>query len=309
MQKIVFFLATALTIMGCSSKGPQKKIAIVTPATHPSLQQIERGFEETLEAAHPGEYQFVVYNGQGSKLLLQSEIEDVAQKDFALVCTLGTSSSKMGKEILQKRGSSVPLVFTCVYDPKAMGLVGSAEHPITGVEELVDFGQEIEAMLTYKPSIQTLLVVYNPSETGRLEDVAQVRLAAKAKGIEIFPIEVYQSNEIYAKVSPHMGQGDALLVLKDNTVVGALDVLVKLCNREKIPLIASDLDSPDRGAFLGYGVEEREFGVEAAKKALLILEGKAKPHEIPITPVEEFTVKVNAQAALAQGISLEEPAS
>ncbi len=74
---------------------------------------------------------------------------------------------------------------------------------------------------------------------------------------------------------------DALIVLKDNTIVSGLDVLVKLCDRHRIPLMASDLDSPDRGAAFGYGVYEIDFGIEGANKALQILIKGIHPGTIP----------------------------
>ena len=76
-------------------------------------------------------------------------------------------------------------------------------------------------------------------------------------------------------------------MLKDNTVVSGLDALIKL----NIPIMASDLDSPDRGAALGFGVHEIDFGIEAAKKALLILEQGIPPREIPVTAPSNFELK------------------
>jgi ABC-type uncharacterized transport system substrate-binding protein len=93
-----------------------------------------------------------------------------------------------------------------------------------------------------------------------------------------------------------------MVVLKDNTVVAGLDVLIKLCNQHQIPLMASDLDSPDRGAAFGFGVHEIDFGIEGAKKALQILNKKSSAGDIPVTPVSKFTLKINRDAAQTQGI-------
>ena len=71
-----------------------------------------------------------------------------------------------------------------------------------------------------------------------------------------------------------------------------------------VPLMASDLDSPDRGAAFGYGVHEIEFGIEGAKKAIQILVNGEQPGNIPVTPIENFTLRVNSDAAIRQGITL-----
>lgn len=276
-----------LTLLGSCQENKQIPIAILTPVTHPSLEQIEKGFKETVEASHPGKYRFVTYNAQGNKTLMRGEIEEIAGKEYPLVFTIGTSASQMTTEVFGKKELATPIVFTCVNDP-----VGLSGH-VTGVEELVDFEKELDLVLQYKPDIQKILLVLNPMEPGIAKDGEKVREILAGRGIELIRAEVFQTNEFIPKVSPLIGRADALLVLKDNTVVSGLDALIKLCNRHQIPLIASDLDSPDRGATFGYGVHEVEFGIEGAKKALLILENHMAPEEIPVTPISNFIFKVN----------------
>jgi len=303
MKKLFFScLALLFLLTSCESRQNEKvTIAIVTPITHPSLEQAERGFIQTLEELHPGKCQFVTYNAQGNKTLMRSEIEEIVQKRVDLVFTLGTSASQMAKEVFVKKGIVTPIVFTCVNDPVGFKIVGDS---ITGVVEMLHFDAELEALLSYKPEIKKLLVVYNPAEPGLQKDIPEIQRLLKGKGIELVTLEVYQTNELLSKVSNAMPTVDAVVVLKDNTVVSALDVLVKLCDSFKVPLMASDLDSPDRGAAFGYGVYEVAFGQEAAKKASQILFSGISPKAIPVTPVSEFHLRVNEAAAKRQGIVL-----
>ncbi len=303
---IFFFLL--LTLVSCTKQDDNKiAIAILTPVTHPSLEQIEKGFKETLEMQHPGLYRFVTYNAQGNKTLMRSEIEEIAQKNYALVFTLGTSASQMTAEVFSKKGKQTPIVFTCVNDPVGFQIVSSEQSPggnITGIKEMLHFNDELSALLEYKPSIRHVVLVYNPAEPGLQKDQKEVEQILNQRGISLETVETFQTNEILAKVSPFMPQADALIVLKDNTVVSGLDTLVKLCNRYHIPLMASDLDSPNRGAAFGYGVYEIDFGIEGARKALQILADGIHPGAIPVTPVSEFTLRINAEAAKRQGIEL-----
>jgi putative ABC transport system substrate-binding protein len=298
-----------LAVLGACTSQESKKvpIAILTPVTHPSFEQIEKGFKETIETKSPGKYRFVTYNAQGNKTLMRGEIEEIARKGYPLVFTIGTLSSQMTTEVFAKKGLDTPIVFTCVNDPVGFHIVQSERFPgghVTGVKELVDFRKELDLVLPYKPDIRRVLLVLNPMEPGIAKDGEEIRTILKEKKIELMTVEVFQTNEFMTKVSPFMKQADAVLVLKDNTVVSGLDPLVKLCNQYHIPLLASDLDSPDRGAAFGYGVHEVEFGVEGAEKALHILNDHVAPESIPVTPVSKFTFKVNKQAATAQGITL-----
>lgn len=307
-MKIPTFLCLAfLSLLGaCQGEGNKKpSIAILTPVTHPSLEQIEKGFKETIEAEHPGQYRFVTYNAQGNKTLMRGEIEEIVQKNYSLVFTIGTMSSQMATEVFTKKGLDTPIVFTCVNDPVGFHIVKSEESPgghVTGVKELLNFKQELEFTLQYKPGIHTVLLVFNPMEPGLAKDADEVSSILKKRGIKLMTAEAFQTNELMGKVSPLMDKADAILILKDNTVAGGLDTLIKLCNQHHIPLIASDLDSPDRGAAFGYGVHEVDFGIEGAKKALQILDQHTEAGSIPVTPVSKFTFKINADAATVQGI-------
>lgn len=309
MKTLFIFALLSLCLFSSCDKATENqiKIAIITPVSHPSLEETERGFLETLDKKSPGRYSHVTYNAQGSKTLMRSEIEEIARKEYDLVFTIGTTSSQMAKEVFSKKGIDIPIVFSSVNDPVGIHLVSSEEHPggnITGVKELLEFENEIAHLLSYKPQIARILLVYNPLQPGLQQDQELIKQILNEKNIALTTVEIFQASELLAKTTSAISQADAVLILKDNTVVSGLEVLVKLCERHKIPLMASDLDSSARGAAFGFGVHEIEFGIEAAKKALEILEGKKNAGSIPVTPVTGFTLRINEDAAKKQGVNL-----
>jgi putative ABC transport system substrate-binding protein len=306
MKQLMITLALLIGLAGCSEqKSKKEQIAILTPVSHPSLVQIEEAFMAAMEKSAPERYEFTVYNGQGNKSLIRSEIEEIARVKPSLILTLGASSTQMAVEYLAKKHIDIPLVFTAVNDPVALKIVSSENssgNMATGVKELLRFDEQLEVLRRYLPDAKNILLVYNPFEPGLQRDREEIAKLLQQKHMQLIPVEVFQSNEILAKTAPFMSVADAVLVIKDNTVISALDALVKLCNRYKKPLMASDLDSPDKGAAIGYGVEERSFGEEAAIKAQMILLGHKKPKDIPITGPSQFSVKINKEAALQQGL-------
>jgi putative ABC transport system substrate-binding protein len=247
----------------------------------------------------------VTYNAQGNKTLMRGEIEEIAEKGYPLVFTIGTLASQMTTEVFTKKNMNTPIVFTSVNDPVGCHIVRSEQTPgghVTGIKELLDFQKELELALSFKPNIHRILLVWNPMEPSLAKDVQEIDAHLSKKGIKLLTVEIFQTNECMAKVSPLVAKSDAMLVLKDNIVVSGLDTLIKLCNLHRIPLIASDLDSPDRGAALGVGVREVDFGIEGAKKALQILDQRVPAGDIPVTPVSPITYKINREAAISQGI-------
>lgn len=295
------FLSICILVLctACSTQDDKKSIAILLPMTHPSMEQCEKGFIETMEQSAPGKYRFVTYNAQGNKTLLRSEVEEIAQRNIALVLTVGTTTTQMATEVFAKKTITIPIVFTAVNITENF----TGVH-VTGVKELLNFDEEIASLLIYKPNVKKVLLVYNPAEPGLQKDVEEINSILRKRSIALGTVEVFQTNELKAKVSPFIANADAILVLKDHVVVAGLEVLCKLCNEKHIPLMTSDLDSPDRGAAFGYGVREFDFGVEAAKKALQILEEGVTPSFIPVTPVGNFTLRINREAAAAQGIEV-----
>lgn len=304
MKKILILFFGILVALGLSSlKGekPEKyKVAILTPTTHPSLEQIEKGFVEKLD---PQKYVCKTFNALGNKSLLRSEIEEIAHGKFDLVFTIAVGPSQMAKEVFEKKGIKTPIVFTAVPAPLKLGLVHSetsSKNQLTGVKEITHFAKQLEVL---KARAKSVLLVYDPTSYSLEEDKKEVESILKAMNIQMKVVEIFKSSEILSKAAPFIDDVDAVLVIKDNTVVSGIDALVKLCNQKRKLLIASDLDSGDKGVPLVYGVSERIYGEESAKMAMQILEEKKSPQEIPISapPDRAFHFKIDPKRLQALG--------
>lgn len=287
---------------------PIKNIAIFTPTTHPSLLQIERGFIETLEKDTSVQYKFTTYNGNSNRTLMRAQAEEIVGGSYDLIFTIGASTSQLAKELTEKKQRLIPIVFAAVSSPVDLKLVANEEasgNHVTGISEDRNFTQQMEALLYFKPTIKTITLVYNPSQGSGLDkEKKEIESFLQQKNIALTCVEVFQPSEIYQKTAPFITATDAVLVLKDNTVVSGIDALIKLCNQHNVLLYASDLDSGDKGAALSFGVHEYDFGVDSAYKAQLILTKHTKPTDIPTSRATKMKVKVNAKTMQAQGLSL-----
>jgi putative ABC transport system substrate-binding protein len=165
-------------------------------------------------------------------------------------------------------------------------------NQLTGVKETTNFAKELEIL---KDKAKTVLLVYDPTSASHNSNTEEIQAILTGMGIKLKAVEIFKTNEILLKTAPFIEDADAVLVIKDNTVISGLDVLVKLCDQKRKLLIASDLDSADRGVPYAYGVSELIYGEEAAKKAILILDEHQLPRDIPTTtpPSEAFVFKIN----------------
>ena len=122
-------------------------------------------------------------------------------------------------------------------------------------------------------------------------------------GIEIVEATASNSSEVKAAADSLVGRVDAISVLTDNTVVSALESVVKVCQQNDIPLIAGDTDSVKRGAVAAYAFDYKDLGVQAGYMAAEILSG-TPISEIPVEYAKKLQLSVNPAAAEAMGVTL-----
>lgn len=282
-------------------------IAILSPISVPALETIERGLKTTLGASKKAQYTFTTFNANGDRTLLNSYAQKITQQSFDAVVTLGSGATQIMYEVSSKRKSTTPVIFTAVEQPEKMGIIESKEssgNHLTGIEEVVAPALQIRALTTMRPDVKTLAIVYNPSAHGLQALKVEYVHACHEAGIGVKFIEIFATNELSQKVPAGINGCDALLIMKDVIVASGIDLLVKLCNRHHVTLIASDLDSGDKGAAIGFGSFEYSFGSLAARQVREVLEEGKAPRSIPIQPNDGFCIVLNKKTMHDQGITL-----
>jgi putative ABC transport system substrate-binding protein len=283
------------------------RLAVITPTTHPSLEQIQQGFKDTLDKDHGYTYAIDVFNANGNRMLLSSLVEEVARGGYDLVFTIASQPTLLTKQAMGKHQKSTPIVFGAVSDPVRLGVVQSLSNPggqVTGVYEEQGAAQQVPLIKMLHPTTRNVLLVYNPSQGSGLEVTkGEVESNLNALGMKLIPLPVYATNEVYSKLQASIGQADMVMVLKDNTVVSALDGVIKLCNTKHIPLMASDLDSVAKGAVMGFGVHEYQYGVRGAGLAQRILKERLKPAQLPCIGAGEHRLCLNRSALATQRLA------
>lgn len=310
---IVGFMVAVALYLGMQ-KQPSKpihgqkeyKIAILTPIIHPSLQEVEQGFKETMQTSSAS-YSFTTFNANGNKTLLRAQAEEIVTGNYDLIFTLGAMASQTVTQLAHKKGVTTPQVFSAVDGQKFAHELTDVNHFATGVYVKTDYATGVDILHQLKPATKNVLLVYDPTHGIGLEkDKQEIEQRLKKYGITLHSVEIYQTNEIQQKVSALLPGMDVVLVLIDNTVVAGIDALITLCNRYGVTLFVSDLASGQKGAALAYGITEYQSGAGAAQKAHQILIDGKKPHELPISAVTNFKISVNKNNMVAQNLSIDD---
>ena len=208
-----------------------------------------------------------------------------------------------------KADTTTPIVFTAVTDPVGSGIVTDAKAPganVTGVSDMLPVQPHLELIKQIVPNVNTIGVLYNAGESNSVFLVKAEKAAAAKMGIKVVEATASNSSEVQAAAQSLVGRVQAVSVLTDNTVVSALDSVIKVCQQNHIPLIAGDTDSVKAGAVAAYAFDYKDLGIQAGEMAAQILSG-TPIKDIPVQYAQKLQLSVNPTAAKAMGVTL--PAS
>jgi putative tryptophan/tyrosine transport system substrate-binding protein len=202
----------------------------------------------------------------------------------------------------------IPVVFTAVTDPVGAKLVRDLKHPggnVTGMSDLSPIAKHLDLVKEILPAAKTLGVIYNPGEANSLTLVDLLRKEAPARGLKILEAPAPRSADVLPAAQSLVGNVDAIYVPTDNTVVTALEAIVKVGRQNRLPVIAGDTDSVPRGAIAALGFNYGDVGRQTGRIVVRVLKGE-QPGEIPVEGVELTELFVNPAAAKAMGVTLPE---
>ncbi|WP_037291170.1 ABC transporter substrate-binding protein [Saccharibacillus sacchari] len=284
------------------------KIAISQIVEHPSLDATRAGFIAALKDAGivEGENLTLDYNNaQGDSTNNLSIAQKLAGSNNDLVFAIATPSA----QAVAAQVKETPVVFAAVTDPVSAKIVASMEQPganVTGasdtnpeaIKQLADFiAEEL-------PNVKTVGLVLNEGEPNAVVMADRAEEELGAHGITLVKAAVTNTSEVQQAAQSLVGKVDALYITLDNTVVSAVDTIIKIANDNKLPFFSSDRDTVEKGAFATVGFKYYDHGYQAGEMAVQILKDGKKPADLPVAMQEKLDLILNLKAAEAQGIEV-----
>ena len=285
------------------------KIGITQIATHPGIDAIRQGFLDEMKKLGYEEGNDVTYNqtnAQGDMPTAQSIAQKLVRDKSNLIFAISTPSSQTVAQAI--KGTNIPLVFGAVTDPVSAGLVETMEKPggnITGTSDQWPVDKQFALLMQLAPNVKTVGLVYNPGETNSESNIKVVEKVCEARGLMVVKVSVSNTSEVYTAAKSLVGRCDAIYVPADNTVIAAMDSVVKVAEENKIPLLPGVSSNVEQGGFGTIGPDYYDVGVQSAKLADQVLKGK-KPGDIPVAVAERLEYFFNKRSAAAMGITIPE---
>jgi putative tryptophan/tyrosine transport system substrate-binding protein len=305
--------AVAVLAQPATGRTPQPgrvyKVAYSQIVDHPALNETRRGFLDGLKQAGFVEGQnltFLYQNAQGDV----GNARNIAEKfladgvDVLTPCT----TPNVQATVRVAKGGRTPVVFACVTDPVAAGIIESVERPsgtnVTGVYNPLPIGELFDLFLRIQPGLKTAGTVYNASEGNSQVINRQAKAEAERRGLKWVEATVAGSADVRTATESLVGKVDALILGQDNTVASAFEAVVKVANERQLPLFSMDTQAPARGAIASLAASNYEQGVLWAKELVVpVLLGTDPATVTPVRP-RVFDLQVNLQAASAAKLTI-----
>ena len=296
LKTLALCTLTTLSTLSFADTTPKPiTVGIVVPIALPAMTQIVNGFETTLNKESKVPVKYLVKNAQGSASIQRSILQEFNSPSVSLVAPIGTDAAQMTIAMIRNK----PIVGIAADHLKEQ--VAKANNPnVTGVLSKVPPEKRMQLIHEAMPNLKKLTIVYSTDDR-IFSQVKQFEIAAKKNHIAVQKLMVTQLSDLYTLSKNIAPDSQGIFILKDEMVVSGLNTLLQQAQTKHIPVIASDDGSVAKGAAFALGVSEFQTGVDAAKVAAQILNGK-KAGDMPIHIMNHYFVFLNKKSAATQNV-------
>jgi len=222
---------------------------------------------------------------------------------------LVVSSSTPGALAMKQATSSLPVVFTAVADPVALGLVQSLARPggnMTGVSSLVlDIaGKQFELLTALVPRLERLAFMSFPGHQANKPMIAQLETASRNARATLVVVEVGSAQALDAAFAKAAAErATAMIIPPDPLYFSLRRRIAQLATENRIATAFASAVFVRDGGLISYGLNYADEFARSAEYVDRILRG-AKPADLPVAQAERFEMVVNRATAKALGLTI-----
>lgn len=299
-------LGTALLALAATAYGgDQRVIAITQIVEHPALDAVYQGARDQLEEQgyKDGDNVRIMHeSAQGNSAIASQIARKFVGEGPDVIVAIATPSA----QTMAAAARNTPVVFSAVTDPVGAKLVKSLEAPganITGVTDMLPIERHLDLLERVVPDAKRIGTVYNPGEANAVALVELLEERLEARDMELVKAAATKTSEVLGAARSLVDKADAIYLTTDNTVISAVEAVISVGERAKIPVFAADTATVNRGAVAALGFDYYDLGRQTGGMVTRILEG-ADPGGMDVESVDTLDLFVNPAAAERMGITL-----
>ena len=299
----------ALLLTACGSQQRLYTIGAFQMISHPSIDSLRDGFVHALAEAgyRDGEnVRLDFQNAQGEMANASLIARKFVADKVDLVFAIGTPPLQAAVEAAPE---TMPVVFALASDPWGAGAGASmTEHlpNVTGVVNTSPVDAELALIKEILPDVQRVALIYNAGEPNSRYEARLLKEAAATVGLEVIEQTVAGPNEVLQAAQVLASQGvQAFSRIAGYATGSAYESIVKVGEKNGIPVFSIDPSDIERGALAAIGWGYFEEGYDAGQLAVRVMKGES-PAGIPFQLPDRELLSVNLKAAETYGVTVPE---
>lgn len=181
-----------------------------------------------------------------------------------------------------------PVVFSAVSDPYSEDVALDQYDYVTGTRDLLDFDGQLDVIEHFIPTVKKIGVLRCTQEQNSASQLEVLTEKAELRGITVECVTVGYTNEIPMAIDTLLSRGvDCITNLNDNTIVGALDMLIEKANAKNIPVFGSEIEQVKNGCLASASLDYVELGRITGLMMSDIILGNKKTSDIDFKVIDD----------------------
>ena len=287
------------------------KVGICNYVDDASLNQIVENIKsqlETLGKENNVKFEIEYDNCNADPNVLNQIVANFIADDVDLMIGVATPVAMTMQSLTE--GKNIPVVFAAVSDPEGAGLVASNDAPgsnITGTSDYLDTNAIMNLIFANNPDAKKIGLLYDIGQDSSTAPIEAAKKYLDDKGIEYVEHTGTNVDEIVLAAQAMVADGvDAIFTPTDNTVMTAELSIYETLAKAGIPHYTGADSFALNGAFLGYGVDYANLGVETANMVKGILVDGNDPASTPVMTFDNGTATINTDICKELGLDYDE---
>jgi putative tryptophan/tyrosine transport system substrate-binding protein len=316
MNRRAFMALASATILAAPLGGgaqPAPKIARIgylSPSTPAVVAQNLEAFRHGLrELGHVEGKTFVLELRYAEAR--PERLPGLARELVSLKVDVIVTATDVAIAAVKRETQMIPIVMANSGDPVRSGFVTSLARPggnVTGLSNisLELTGKRLELLKEVVAGLSRVAFLWNPGIRGDTFPYKEAEGVARALGLLLQPVEVFQPDDLEGAFSAITEQRAQALIVAGPpgpVMFSNRAKIATFAQKSRLPSIYSSRTFVDAGGLMSYGPSDPDLFRRAATYVDKILKG-AKPADLPVEQPTKFELAINLKTAKALGLTI-----
>jgi ABC-type uncharacterized transport system substrate-binding protein len=285
-----------------------RDIALILPSKQEDITEIITEFTEAMRENGTLLYHFTNYWGAADQKETQRIITEVMHNNYHGIFTVGTTITKLAKNLSLTHNKLTPIVFAQVNEAAWQREQDKTQpvYHMTGCTLSDNWRYRLKMYLYVKPFMRSVLIpITSPSVQESASAMVDI---LRSYGVNAHAIATHSGDDLIQTLSLYVDEIDSLILTRDILPAEIISKVAKKCSENKITFFSPFLKDVHLGAAVSMNTVDEHFGLLAAKQMITILENGTAPGSIELIKIGEsnpYEIHFNQIAMQTQGLDIE----